>query len=177
MIILSKIFHSAQTNTLRRASSTMICAFLCLSTGSEFVTIRTEPDGLTGYSLQRIDLIPAPEFDLVEFDVNENRIWGLWCNSQGMTIIDVNVCENDCNEIHDFFYSPSGDFNVSSFSLKPNNGSDWVSAGLEILPERFVKVEEGIDPRQAFCSYIFYPGRFQRDVIDKALIVSFMFST
>lgn len=61
---------------------------------------------------------------------------------------------------------------MSSFSLISNNATDWISAGLEILPERYVKVEQGIDPRQAFCSYIFYPGRFQREVIDKALIVS-----
>lgn len=73
---------TAQTNTLRRASSTLICAFLCASSGSEFVTIRTINDG-GNYTMHRLDLVPAPEFDLVEFDVNENRIWGLWCNSQG----------------------------------------------------------------------------------------------
>lgn len=65
-----------------------------------------------------------------------------------------------------------GEYNASSFSLIPNNGSNWVTAGLEILPDRYVKVEEGLDPRQAYCSYIFHPGRFQRAVIDKALIVS-----
>lgn len=122
----------------------MLCAFLCNSNGSEFITIRIVEDG-NSFTLQRVDLIPAPEFDLVEFDINDNRIWGLWCNSQG-------------------------EFNVSSFSLLPNNGSNWVSAGLEALPER--KIEQAIDPRQAYCSYIFYPGRFQREVIDRALIVS-----
>lgn len=66
-----------------------------------------------------------------------------------------------------------GEYNASSFSLIPNNSSSWVSAGLEILPDRYVKVEEGLDPRQAYCSYIFHPGRFQRDVIDKALVVSY----
>lgn len=124
----------------------MICAFLCSSHGSEFVTIRTFNEGNNSYVMQRLDLVPAPDFDLVEFDLNEFRIWGLWCNSQG-------------------------EFNVSSFSLIPSNSSDWITAGLEDLPEHEVKVEQGIDPRQAYCSYIFYPGRFQRDVIDKALIV------
>lgn len=75
---------SAQTNTLRRVSADTICAFLCSSTGSEFVTLRTISNGGSNYSLQQIDFIPAPEFDLVEFDINENRIWGLWCNSQGI---------------------------------------------------------------------------------------------
>lgn len=73
----------AQTNSLKRASPNMLCAFLCYSSGSEFVTIRTVCDGGTDFVLQRIDLIPAPEFDLVEFDINDYRIWGLWCNSQG----------------------------------------------------------------------------------------------
>lgn len=108
------------------------------------MTIRTENEG-NGYAMHRIDLIPAPEFDLIEFDINKQRIWGLWCNSQG-------------------------EFNVSSFSLLPNSGSNWVTAGLEALPER--KMEDDTDPRQAYCSYIFYPGRFQREVIDRALIVS-----
>lgn len=122
----------------------MLCAFLCSARGSEFVTIRVVNDG-TSITLQQINVIPSQEFDLIEFDVNHKRIWGLWCNSQG-------------------------EFNVSSYSLVSNGGYNWTSAGLEILPER--KIEAGSDPRQAFCSYIFYPGRFQREVIDRALVVS-----
>lgn len=121
----------------------MLCAFLCSARGSEFVTIRVVNDG-TSTTLQQINVIPSQEFDLIEFDVNHKRIWGLWCNSQG-------------------------EFNVSSYSLVSNGGYNWTSAGLEILPER--KIEAGSDPRQAFCSYIFYPGRFQREVIDRALVV------
>lgn len=126
----------------------MLCAFLCNSKGSEFVTIRISKDD-TSIALQQINVIPSPEFDLIEFDVNAKRIWGLWCNSQG-------------------------EFNVSSYSLVSNGGYNWSSAGLEILPER--KIEPGSDPRQAYCSYIFYPGRFQREVIDRALVVSIYFS-
>lgn len=122
----------------------MLCAFLSNAKGSEFVTIRIANDG-TVFSLQQINVIPSPEFDLIEFDVNHKRIWGLWCNSQG-------------------------EFNVSSYSLVSNGGYNWSSAGLESLPER--KIEAISDPRQAYCSYIFYPGRFQREVIDRALIVS-----
>lgn len=124
----------------------MLCAFLCNAKGSEFVTIQVVNDGLS-ITLQQINVIPSPEFDLIEFDVNAKRIWGLWCNSQG-------------------------EFNVSSYSLISNGGYNWSSAGLEILPER--KIEPGSDPRQAYCSYIFYPGRFQREVIDRALIVSYL---
>lgn len=122
----------------------MLCAFLSNTNGSEFITIRIGFDG-SAFALQRVNVITAPEFDLIEFDVNENRIWSLWCNSQG-------------------------DFNVSSYSLISNGGCSWSTAGLEILPER--KIEPGTDPRQAYCSYIFHPGRFQRGVIDRALTVS-----
>ncbi|XP_033242988.1 nuclear pore complex protein Nup160 homolog [Drosophila miranda] len=30
-------------------------------------------------------------------------------------------------------------------------------------------MQQGIDPREAYCSYIFHPGRFDRTVITKAL--------
>lgn len=139
------IIFSARNNLLRKASPDMLCAFLCNANGSEFVTIRVMNDGMS-ITLQQINVIPAPEFDLIEFDVNSKRIWGLWCNSQS-------------------------EFNVSSYSLVSSGGYNWSSAGLEILPER--KIETGSDPRQAYCSYIFYPGRFQRDVIDRALVVSY----
>lgn len=73
----------AQTNSLRRASPTMLCAFLCYSMGSEFVTIETQWDGGAHYSLVSTNIIQAPQFDLVDFEINDSRIWALWCNSQG----------------------------------------------------------------------------------------------
>lgn len=138
------LFLLARSNLLRKAASDLLCVFLENAKGSEFVTIRVVNDG-TSVSLQHINVIPSPEFDLVEFDVTPKRIWGLWCNSQG-------------------------EYNVSSYSLDASGGYKWSSAGLECLAER--KIEPGSDPRHAFCSYIFYPGRFQRDVIDRALVVS-----
>lgn len=123
----------------------MICAFLCHSMGSEFVTIQTNWDGSSNYSLVRVHFIPGPQYDLVDFEINDYRIWGLWCNSQG-------------------------EFNVSSYSLTPN--ITWISAILESPPDRYsVTVEHGMDPRQTYCSYIFHPGKFQRNVIAKALVV------
>lgn len=137
-------FHDlAQNNLLRKASSDILCAYLCNAGGSEFVLVRMVQDQGT-VILQKVGVTSAPKFDLVEFDVNVKRIWGLWCNSQG-------------------------EFNVSSYSFQCNDSCEWSSAGLETLPER--KIETGCDPRHSFCSYIFYPGRFQRDVIDRALKV------
>lgn len=135
----------AQNNLLRMASPEMLCAFLASPLGSEFVTVRIVVEANT-FALHRINTIPAPQFDLVEFVCcGESRIWGLWCNSHG-------------------------EFNVSSYSLVSNGGFNWATAGLETLPER--KIDEDSDPRQSFLSYIFYPGRFQREVIDRALVVS-----
>lgn len=68
---------------MRRASSTVLCAFLCYSVGSEFVTIETQWAGGENYSLQCTNLIQAPQYDLVDFEINDSRIWALWCNSQG----------------------------------------------------------------------------------------------
>lgn len=135
---------AAQNNLLRMAAPDVLCAFLSSPIGSEFVTVRISFEN-SAFSLQRINSIPAPQFDLIEFDVNTSRIWGLWCNSHG-------------------------EFNVSSYSLASDGGFNWSTAGLETLPER--KIEAESDPRQAYCSYIFYPGRFQREVIDRALVVS-----
>lgn len=61
------------------ASPEMLCAFLSSPIGSEFVTVRIVVESNT-YALHRINTIPAPQFDLVEFDVSPSRIWGLWCN-------------------------------------------------------------------------------------------------
>lgn len=112
--------------------------------GSEFVTIKTQWDGATNYSMIRVKVIKAPQYDLVDFEVNDNRIWGLWCN-------------------------PQGEYNICSYSFLSSGG--WISAAMEPPPDRCIVVENGCDPKQIFCSYIFHPGKFQRSVIDQALMV------
>lgn len=125
----------------------MLGVFLCHSLGSEFVTIEIQWDGNNAYTLLRNNLIAAPQYDLVDFEINDSRIWALWCNSQG-------------------------EFNISSYFLTPGYCINWVPAALESPPDRYsVTVEHGMDPRQTFCSYIFHPGKFQRSVIAKALVV------
>lgn len=147
LLIVFFFTFSAQTNSIRRASETTLCAFLCHSLGSEFVTLQIQWDGNNTYSLVRTKLIAAPQYDLVDFEINDSRIWALWCNSQG-------------------------EFNVSSFFLTPGYSINWVPAALESPPDRYsVSVEHGMDPRHTFCSYIFHPGKFQRSVIAKALVV------
>lgn len=140
----------AQSNLLRRMSPTTICAYLCYSMGSEFVTVQTQWDGTTNYSMIRVKVIKAPQYDLVDFEVNDNRIWGLWCN-------------------------PQGEYNICSYSFVSTSG--WISAAMEPPPDRCIVVENGCDPKQTYCSYIFHPGKFQRSVIDQALMVIFLFDT
>lgn len=140
-------YSAAQSNALCRSSSTTICAYLCYSMGSEFVTIQTQWDGATNYSMIRVKVIKAPQYDLVDFEVNDHRIWGLWCN-------------------------PQGEYNISSYSFA-YNGS-WISAAMEPPPDRCIVIENGCDPKQIYCSYIFHPGKFQRSVIDQALMVLIM---
>lgn len=96
----------------------------------------------------RRKVISAPQLDLADFDASKTRIWGLWCNAEG-------------------------EFSISNFSLIRGMGMNWVSAAMEPPPDRYcVGIEQGMDPREAYCSYIFHPGKFERCVIAKALFVS-----
>lgn len=69
---------------------------------------------MLNYSLDRLMMIAAPEYDLVDFEINESRIWGLWCNSHG-------------------------EFNISSHFLNATltDGANWITAALEPPPDRY----------------------------------------
>lgn len=136
---------SAQQNCLRRQPDGTLCTFLSYSLGAEFVTIRTDWDGESRYQLVRTSVIQAPQYDLVDFEVDERRVWALWCNAQG-------------------------EFNVSSYSLVPGFGLNWVNAPLE-TPADAIQHEPTTDPKDVYCAHIFHPGKFQRNVIAKALVV------
>lgn len=167
--------NAAQQNTLRRFTGASngapaLCAFLSHSLAAEFVTIRvcvsnssaTEAAGgaaadAARFTLQRGACIPAPPNDLVDFEVDAERLWALWCNAHG-------------------------DFTVASYALHANEGSSrlgqdigdglcWQTAILEPIVEPVQAVEATADPKETFCAHIFHPGRFQRDVIAKALLM------
>lgn len=142
-----------------------LCAFLSHSLGAEFVTIRTYcstgasdasgPD--VRFTLQRGACIPAPPNDLVDFELDTQRLWALWCNAHG-------------------------DFNVASYPLHANASGNhgsadaagvlcWQTAILEPIVEPVHAIDATADPKETFCSHIFHPGRFQRDVIAKALVM------
>uniref|UniRef100_A0A1B0CGF9 Putative nuclear pore complex nup160 component n=1 Tax=Lutzomyia longipalpis TaxID=7200 RepID=A0A1B0CGF9_LUTLO len=142
--------QNPQNSTLRCGKSNTICAFLSYASGCEFVIINVAPDPIGGsnHTLNLVNIILAPSYDLIEYQLTENRIWGFSVNSEG-------------------------EYKVSSVSLVPGSGVNWISAALQPLPDRFTaqQIEITKDPRQAYCSYIFQPGRFQKSVIAKALVM------
>lgn len=110
--------------------------------------LRVRVDINSGYQLTREKLISGlHQSDLVDFEVSETKIWALWSNAEA-------------------------EFNISNYSLTRDSGFNWVSAAMEPPPDRFslANVNDAtLDPREAYCSYIFHPGKFDRFVISKAL--------
>ncbi|XP_041449734.1 nuclear pore complex protein Nup160 homolog [Drosophila obscura] len=139
-----------QTNQIRKIDDQNFCVFLSHDDGAEFVCVHldgtTMPDG-SARDLEFIvkHTVVAPQMDLADFDVTLTHIWALWSNAEG-------------------------DFNVSTIYVGSDQAIEWVSSVLEPPPDRYcLTMEQGIDPREAYCSYIFHPGRFDRTVITKAL--------
>lgn len=134
---------------MRKINDHNVCAFLSHSTGSEFVCIGIQSENnSSNYTMVRRKIVSAPQLDLADFDVSETRIWALWCNA-------------------------AGEFSISNFFLVRGMSKNWVSAAMEPPPDRYwVGSDQGLDPRAAYCSYIFHPGKFDRSVIANALFVS-----
>lgn len=129
---------------LKKAAPDMLCAFLCNQESLKFATIRVEHDGMQ-LTLKEMNYIPAPEFHFIEFDVDPERIYGLYCNSLG-------------------------EFNVTICLLNPEKGYNW-SSRLEISPVH--KIEARTDPEKIYCYHIFGSGLFRTEDIQQALVVSF----
>ena len=110
-------------------------------------------DGGNSFGLVQTDTITAPQFDLVDFELSDQKLWGLWCNSDG-------------------------DMHISAYLLSPNSMDCWRTAILEGVSGKIRRsVETEMDPKHSYCNYIFYPGKFQSITISKALMVSFLKST
>ncbi|KAH8276417.1 hypothetical protein KR018_005700 [Drosophila ironensis] len=136
-----------QSSQLRKISDHDFCVFLCLEGNAQFtcVSIRVDPEGVHGLNIYEHHSIRAPQMDLADFDATATHIWALWCNAEG-------------------------EYHVSAAYMGNNESFKWVSTALEPPPDRYcLTMERGVDPREAYCSYIFHPGRFDRNVIAKAL--------
>ncbi|EDW02941.1 nuclear pore complex protein Nup160 homolog [Drosophila grimshawi] len=137
-----------QNSLLRKIDDHNFCVFLSHEKDAEFVCLSIARN-VSDVNTKTISMtvhhkVTAPQMDLADFDATSSLIWTLWSNSEG-------------------------DFNVSAFFMGTTN-IHWVSAALEPPPDRYcLTIEQGVDPREAHCSYIFHPGRFDRNVIAKAL--------
>jgi nuclear pore complex protein Nup160 len=141
---------ATQNNILKKcATSSTICVFLSYANCSEFQLFKPSWDGASNYYFYPTDLITAPQFDLVDFELTDEKLWGLWCNSEG-------------------------DMHISAYYLTPDSAECWRTAILEGIAGKIKKsVETEMDPKHTYCSYIFHPGKFQAATISKALMVSF----
>ncbi|XP_014087607.2 nuclear pore complex protein Nup160 homolog [Bactrocera oleae] len=138
-----------QSNVLRKINDTSVCAFLSYANRSEFVCIDIHEDAgsSSGLSLSYRKNIPAPLLDLADFSVAESRIWALWTNAEG-------------------------EFSISNYPLMRGLGMSWSSAAMEPPPDRYcIGNDHSMDPREAYCNYIFQLGTFEREVIAKALFM------
>nr|ACM79338.1 nucleoporin 160 kDa [Drosophila melanogaster] len=135
-----------QNSQLRKISDQNFCLFLSHNSRAEFICVSIMPDADDASVINLVqNMVPAPQTDLVDFDATSSHIWALWSNAEG-------------------------DFHVSAAYFASNNAIKWVSAALEPPPDRYcLTMEQGVDPRETYCSYIFHPGRFDRNVIAKAL--------
>ncbi|KAH8376726.1 hypothetical protein KR093_001073, partial [Drosophila rubida] len=134
---------------MRKVDDKSFCVFLSHEKNAEFICLSivcniSETNAKT-ISLTVKHRVPAPQMDLADFDATASHIWTLWSNAEG-------------------------DFNVSAIFLGINRTIKWVTAALEPPPDRYsLTIEQGLDPREAYTSYIFHPGRFDHNVIAKAL--------
>ncbi|KAH8248893.1 hypothetical protein KR032_004033 [Drosophila birchii] len=140
-----------QNNQLRKINDRDYCLFISHDNGAEFIclSIVSDPgDNGKGISLVTHEETAetAPQMDLINFDATSSHIWALWSNAEG-------------------------EFHVSAGHLSSSKVVKWVTAALEAPPDRYSLTldQDHVNPREAYCSYIFHPGRFDRHVITKAL--------
>ncbi|KAH8391371.1 hypothetical protein KR200_004591 [Drosophila serrata] len=141
---------SAQNNQLRKINDRDYCLFISHDNGAEFICLSIVPDPGDNKGIMLVKheetAETAPQMDLINFDATNSHIWALWSNAEG-------------------------EFHVSAGHLSTKKIVKWVTAALETPPDRFSLAidQEHVNPREAYCSHIFHPGRFDRHVITKAL--------
>lgn len=131
--------------------SSTLCIYSTFSIGSgEFQFYNPTWDNVNKtFSIALATIVTAPQFDLVHFEMNDQKIWGLWCNS-------------------------TGDMHISAFSTNPMSNECWRTAILEGISEKRRTIESQMDAKHAYCHNIFRPGKFSSVTIAKALTVSFL---
>lgn len=147
--------------------------FLCFAQHSQFCVVK--PVLVDGqFQLKHVATVYAPDvrrlfflvmmliiiyvffqFDLVDFRIAPNHLWGLWINADNAPILKYAQFANDLP--------------LSRTSGDPG----WVNVALEeSLNPEFTPGRSHRDPRQAFLQQLFYPGRFSLTTLAKTVTVS-----
>uniref|UniRef100_A0A182W7Z2 Uncharacterized protein n=1 Tax=Anopheles minimus TaxID=112268 RepID=A0A182W7Z2_9DIPT len=139
-----------------RSSRSLVALYYSFQTFSEFVIIRPEVsmDAFTGtissVVLNKMCTILAPNYDLIDFKLCDERLWTLWCNAEG--------------ESQALFYE-----------LSINGAGDvaqnvWSPIILENISDKEQSVVDvGVDLKDVYCNRIFQSGSFPDKVIRKSL--------
>uniref|UniRef100_A0A182SBB6 Uncharacterized protein n=1 Tax=Anopheles maculatus TaxID=74869 RepID=A0A182SBB6_9DIPT len=96
--------------------------------------------------------ILAPNYDLIDFKLCDERLWTLWCNVEGETqalVYELNPKDAKVGEIGQNVWSP----------IILENISDKEHPALEV----------GVDLKDVYCNRIFQSGSFPDKVIRKSL--------
>lgn len=139
---------AVQKNLLRQSPAHGLCVFLCYSKFSEFRLLKPQStsNDSSGYSIVLSNIIPMPQYDIIDYQLTSDRIWALWCNTDGES-------------------------NISTFPLNLNSMTSWMTCELLSGQQSFIKELTAMDSKQIFSYYIFHSGRFQTFTIFKALMV------
>ncbi|KAJ1526649.1 hypothetical protein ONE63_008234 [Megalurothrips usitatus] len=149
--------QGAQSHVLKKAmggsgneNDLLLGVFLCFSTECQFIVLQISYFS-GSFRPSRLFSIRAPTGqDLVDFSLCQSQLWAVWRNTQGDTAVST----------------------VNIHPSNPRGDAFWRPAVLEPGPDReFVVHDSMTDPRQAYVSYIFHPGRFSLPVIMKALSI------
>lgn len=131
----------------KSTTASTLCVFLSYGGSSEFQFFSPVWDATNSLSIIPTSLVNAPQHDLVDFEITEDRLWGLWCNSEG-------------------------DMHISAYEFESPILECWRTAILEGISGKRRTIEAEMDAKHVYCSTIFQPGKFQASTISKALMVS-----
>lgn len=156
---LSKYTQGSETDfhtCILRSSRSLVALYFSFQTFSEFVLIRPEVSmdsaggTISTVVLKKMCTVLAPNYDLIDFKICDERLWTLWCNAEGETqALVYELSPKDSGEMVQNVWSP----------IILENISDKEPSALEV----------GIDLKDVYCNRIFQSGSFPDKVIRKSL--------
>uniref|UniRef100_A0A182N8D6 Uncharacterized protein n=1 Tax=Anopheles dirus TaxID=7168 RepID=A0A182N8D6_9DIPT len=141
-----------------RCSRTLLALYFSFQTFSEFVILRPEvaidssAGTVSSVVLKKICTVLAPNYDLIDFKLCDQRLWSLWCNAEGETqTLFYKLAARDSADTVKSIWSP--------VILENTSGKDHSP------------LEAGMDLKDVYCNLIFQSGLFPDKVITKTLMM------